>query len=79
MLLRLKGTDIIAAHLARRLAAGYLALIGDTDIVTETLPDRSAIGITGSGGGQREAITITTASSAAALAALSAPAPRTWR
>jgi phosphate transport system substrate-binding protein len=70
VLLRLAGADVVAAHLARRLAAGYLALLGDTDIVTVDGGTPGTVQITGQESGGREAIVITASSSGAGLMAL---------
>jgi len=70
ILLRVNGPDALTAHLARRLAAGYLALIGDTDISTALTPDAATVQIIGSQAGQREAIVISASSSAGGIAAL---------
>ena len=57
ILLRLAGSNVMADKLAHRLAAGYLGLIGDTDITL--LPGSgSAVVVTGNQAGQREGIGI---------------------
>jgi phosphate transport system substrate-binding protein len=70
VLLRLAGSDVIANRLARRLAAGYLALIGDTDISTQPGATPGMVDIVGVQAGQREAIAITQSSSTAGLNSL---------
>jgi len=72
ILLRIAGSDVLTAHLARRLAAGYLGLIGDANITTALTADPSVVQIIGSQAGQREAIAIAAGSSASSIAALAA-------
>jgi len=70
ILLRLAGSDVITGRLALRLAAGYLALIGDTDITTQPGAQPGTVNVVGKQAGQREAIAITQSSSTAGFNAL---------
>lgn len=57
-LLRLAGSNIMSAKLARRLASGYLALIGDSDITTQAETKPNSVAIVGNQAGEHEKITI---------------------
>ncbi len=70
LLLRLAGSDAVGDMLARRLASGYLSLIGDSDISTLPGGSEHMIEIGGTQTGQRETITIASGSSASGFAAL---------
>jgi phosphate transport system substrate-binding protein len=70
ILLRLAGSDVITGRLARRLAAGYLALIGDTDITTQPGAQPGTVNVVGLQAGQGEAIAIAQSSSTAGFNAL---------
>ncbi len=68
-LVRLAGSNVVATKLARRLAAGYLALIGDTEISATPVAD-GGLDIAGMQTGQREVIKLVPASSASGFTAL---------
>ena len=70
VLLRLAGSSAIGNRLARRLSSGYLSLIGDSDITLVSGGADRAVEIVGMQTGQREAVAITSTSSAAGLTAL---------
>lgn len=65
-LLRLAGSDVIGARLAPRLAAGYLGIIGSTDIATQRGASDGQTEVAGQQGSQRDAIVIMLNSAAAA-------------
>ena len=68
VLLRLAGSETIGRRLARRMSAGYLSLIGDSEVaVTAT---NRLIEVSGLQTGQREVITIAAGSSASGFTAL---------
>ena len=69
-LLQMAGSDVVAGGLARRLASGYLALIGDSDITAQPGEGSRTLAIVGNQAGQHEAITIAAGSSASGFAAL---------
>ena len=58
VLLRLAGSDVMAKKLVRRLASGYLALIGDSNISAEAGEAADSIDIIGLQTGQQEVIQI---------------------
>ncbi len=68
-LVRMAGSNLLASKLARRLASGYLALIGDTDIAAIPYADGS-LDIAGMQTGTREVIKLVPSSSAAGFNAL---------
>jgi len=68
VLLRLAGSETIGRRLARRMSAGYLSLIGDSEVAV-TATDR-LIEVSGLQTGQREVITIVPGSSASGFTAL---------
>lgn len=68
VLLRLAGSETIGRRLARRMSAGYLSLIGDSE-VTVAATDR-LIEVSGLQTGQREVISIAAGSSASGFTAL---------
>ena len=68
ILLRLAGSETMGRRLARRMAAGYLSLIGDSEIAVAAT-DR-LIEVSGLQTGQREVITIAAGSSASGFTAL---------
>lgn len=68
-LLRLAAPDEIGATAVRRWAAAYLTLIGDTNIKTK-INDGGVVEVSGTQLGEREFITIASASTAAAVDAL---------
>lgn len=70
IILRLNGSDVVGGKLARRLAAGYLALTGDSDIKAQPGAQPGTIDIVGTQAGQAEAIAITQSSTDAGFAAL---------
>lgn len=70
LLLRLAGSDAVGNMLARRLASGYLSLIGDIDISILPSGSERMIEVGGMQTGQRETITIASGSSASGFAAL---------
>lgn len=70
LLLRLAGSDAVGNMLARRLASGYLSLIGDIDISILPSGSERMIEVSGMQIGQRETITIASGSSASGFAAL---------
>ena len=68
VLLRLAGSETIGRRLARRMSAGYLSLIGDSEVaVTAT---NRLIEVSGLQTGQREVITVAAGSSASGFTAL---------
>lgn len=68
-LLRLAGSDVVGNRLARRLASGYLALIGDTSIAL-TPTGEGAVEVSGIQTGEREFITIVSTSAPDGFTAL---------
>lgn len=70
VLLRIAGENGTTLQLAPRLAAALLTSVGDTDITTGTDAASRTITVHGMRGATREAITITTETSAAALQSL---------
>lgn len=70
VLLRLAGSNAIGARLARRLASGYLSLIGDSDITLAPGGANGAVEIVGMQTGQRETVAISSSSSTAGFTAL---------
>ena len=68
VLLRLSGSDAVVNGLGRRLASGYLSLIGDTGITAE--PAGADTAVIGSQAGSREGINLAATSSSSGLAAL---------
>lgn len=68
ILFRLAGSETMGRRLARRMSAGYLSLIGDSE-VSVTATDR-LIEVSGLQTGQREVITIAAGSSASGFTAL---------
>ena len=71
VLLRLAGSDVIGGRLAQRLAAGYLGVIGSTDIATQPGAAEGQTEVVGQQGSQRDAIVITLNSAAAGYNMLS--------
>ena len=69
-LLRFAGSDIIGARLAPRLAASYLGLIGSTGISVSPARADGMVEVIGQTAGQRDAITITSNSTAAGFTML---------
>ena len=65
MLLRLAGSDVIGARLAPRLAAGYLGMIGSTDIAILPGAAEGVTEVVGQQGSQRDALAIALNSAAA--------------
>lgn len=65
VLLRLAGSDVIGTRLAQQLAAGYLGIIGSTDIATQPGAAEGQTEVVGQRGSQRDAIVITPNSAAA--------------
>ncbi len=70
MLLRMAGADAIGTKLARRLASGYLALIGDSDISLAKGDADNAVMLVANQAGEKEAIGIAGNSSAGGFNAL---------
>ncbi len=70
VLLRLAGSDVIGAGLAPRLAAGYLSIIGSTDIATQPGATEGQTEIIGQQGSHRDAIVVTLNSAAAGYSML---------
>ena len=70
VLLGLAGSDAIGSRLARRMASGYLALIGDSEISQVPGETTRSLEIGGMQTGQREAVVITAGSSASGFTAL---------
>ena len=70
VLVRLAGSDVMGNKLARRLASGYLSLIGDTGIAASTNAGDNTLEVAGMQTGQREAIKIGSTSSSAGFVAL---------
>ncbi len=68
VLLRLAGSETMGRRLARRMAAGYLSLIGDSELAVAAT-DR-LIEVSGLQTGQREVISIAAGSSASGFTAL---------
>ena len=62
-LFRMSGSNVVGATLARRLSAGYLALIGDASITSSFGNTEGTLEIAGLQAGQREAVGITLGSS----------------
>ena len=58
-LFRMSGSNVVGATLARRLSAGYLALIGDASITSSFGNTEGTLEIAGLQAGQREAVGIT--------------------
>jgi len=58
-LFRMNGSNVVGATLARRLSAGYLALIGDASITSSFGNTEGVLEIAGLQAGQREAVGIT--------------------
>lgn len=69
MLFRLAGSDVVGSVLGRRLASGYLALIGDSSI-TSAYGTGGTVEIAGLQAGQREAISLTLGTSGNSFFAL---------
>ncbi len=69
VLLRLAGSSEIGSRLARRLASGYLSLIGDSDITLAPGGASGAVEIVGMQTGQRETVAINSSSSTAGFTA----------
>lgn len=69
MLFRLAGSDVVGSVLGRRLASGYLALIGDNSI-TSSYGAGSMVEIAGLQAGQREAVGLTFGPSGSSFLAL---------
>ena len=70
VLLRFAGSSAVGSRLARRLASGYLSLIGDSDIALVPGGAGGAVEIVGMQTGQREAVVISSSSSTAGFTAL---------
>jgi phosphate transport system substrate-binding protein len=68
ILLHLAGSDVVGSKLARRLASGYLAMIGDTDIATAQ--SAGGVAVIGNQAGEHEGIGIGGGSSASGFQAL---------
>lgn len=69
-LLRLAGSDVVGNRLARRLASGYLALIGDTSIALTPTGVDGTVEVSGIQTGERETITIVSTSASDGFTAL---------
>lgn len=69
-LFRMAGSDVIGNRLARRLASGYLALIGDTNITLTPTGTEGVVEVAGLQTGERELITVASTGSAAGFTAL---------
>ena len=70
VLLRIEGSDALGGKLARRLASGYLASIGDSDISLLPGAADGAVEVAGRQSGQSEAIQVAATSPAGGFAAL---------
>ncbi len=70
LILRLAGSDAVDGQLARRLASGYLATIGDSEVSLAQGGADHADEISGVQGGRREAISIVSRPPGGGLAAL---------
>ena len=70
VLLRLAGSSAIGSRLARRLASGYLSLIGDSDITLAAGSAGGSVEIVGMQTGQHETVVINSSSSTAGFTAL---------
>lgn len=69
-LFRMAGSNVIGSTLARRLSAGYLALIGDASITSSFGGTDGTLEIAGLQAGQREAVTVMLGSSVSGMNAL---------
>jgi len=69
-LFRMAGSNVIGSTLARRLSAGYLALIGDASITSSFGGTEGTLEIAGLQAGQREAVTVMLGSSESGMNAL---------
>ena len=69
-LFRMAGSNVIGGTLARRLSAGYLALIGDASITSSFGGTEGTLEIAGLQAGQREAVSVALGSSASGFNAL---------
>lgn len=69
-LFRMTGSNVVGSILARRLSAGYLALIGDASITSSFGNTEGMLEIAGLQAGQREAIGLQLGSSASGFTAL---------
>ena len=69
-LFRMSGSNVIGSTLARRLSAGYLALIGDASITSSFGGTEGTLEIAGLQAGQREAVAVVLGSSASGMNAL---------
>ena len=69
-LFRMAGSNVIGSTLARRLSAGYLALIGDASITSNFGGTEGTLEIAGLQAGQREAVTLMLGSSVSGMNAL---------
>ncbi len=69
-LFRMAGSNVIGSTLARRLSAGYLALIGDASITSSFGGTEGALEIAGLQAGQREGINMMLGSSVSGMNAL---------
>jgi phosphate transport system substrate-binding protein len=70
ILLHMAGADVVATKLARRLASGYLALIGDSDISLAKGSSDDTVLLLANQAGEKEAISIAGNSSAGGFNAL---------
>lgn len=71
VLLRVAGSDVIGGRLAQRLSAGYLGIIGSTDVVTQPGSAEGQTEVVGQQGSQHDTIIITVNSAAAGYNMLS--------
>lgn len=69
-LFRLAGSDVIGNRLARRLASGYLGLIGDTSITLTPAKADGTVEVAGIQTGERELVAIVSNSSTAGFNAM---------
>ena len=69
-LFRLAGSDVVGNRLARRLASGYLALIGDTSIALTPTGAEGTVEVSGIQTGEREVITVVSTLSSDGFTAL---------
>jgi len=69
-LFRMTGSNVVGSTLARRLSAGYLALIGDASITSSFGNTEGTLEIAGLQAGQREAVSLVLGSSASGFNAL---------
>lgn len=69
-LFRMAGSNVIGSTLARRLSAGYLALIGDASITSSFGGSEGTLEIAGLQAGQREGVSVMLGSSVSGLNAL---------